>query len=941
MKAKRFLSLILSLTLAVSLTAPAYAAEVSPEEIQAISAKYDLEPPMEDAVFSATENTDLPLWQAYGFLSLEHMLDARLITLEEYEREAREAAEEAAWKEAYWAEHGEEMDADALFQREWGEWYTKAEYMRWWDLKTEEDFRDSLKDQWLNEEYWRYQERERVEAWSAEHPEEAAAFDPDHYFDTVYNTGYWDSKEAYMAAEPVTPEEEFRGEMLYYMIALEDEARERQEIIDAFAAAYPQELADFDPDAWFRTQYGDYWTKEEFMDNYGLETEEDFRQFLTAEWVGLRNTVHLTAERTAQWSAEHPEEAAGFDPDAWFRREYFWDKEEYLAGNYQGIQTLEELDQAMLMEYIQAWWYAKGDAEAWAALLTGEPEDTAAFLADVDRWFSSGDYAEDHYYPYPESLIDYMMYEDLALPEQAYLILYPEWLAYRDAQAEAKAARDAHKIELGGVPGELSVMVNGTYLSFPDAKPLARENRTMIPVRALAEALGYTVEYDPETLSALCVRGEDKAIFTLGETALSYTLDGTDDQVYTEAAPFAEDGRIYVPLRALVEALGCQVAWDAGYDTAVVFDPAAIAGEIDRNFTQVDRMLSTLAGKALDTLRRNTRTTGHADYRVTLFNSLDGDRTYTIGLDSTVSIGAGAMEGQLKVDMIRALAQLTAEDWAALQELMDLADMEWDLGKLRTLLGSATVNYLWNSEGLYLQSPLFSLVNESVGAEDWIQMDLPMPDLEQLSAAALPNGEASKEGEVESLGLLEIGSWLYDSKIARPLNWSWRADTVGVDSYAQLMEQAEALAQVIGDQRFARAGDKLTYTLDTGDVNQLIQSLSDDPSGSLAEMDLFRACRAVLAVWDNGDWDVEAEVRPGGALGIFVDFLLTVDGQSKGGRQTARTQFHLKNQFDLTVEATSQTQALSAPPAAQLPEGANVIPSWALTDYPLSFTDEI
>ena len=49
---------------------------------------------------------------------------------------------------------------------------------------------------------------------------------------------------------------------------------------------------------------------------------------------------------------------------------------------------------------------------------------------------------------------------------------------------------DAIKTALGGVPGQIGVMVNGEYVKFPDAVPEVTGGRTMVPVRAIVEALG-------------------------------------------------------------------------------------------------------------------------------------------------------------------------------------------------------------------------------------------------------------------------------------------------------------------------------------------------------------------------------------------------------------------------------------------------------------------
>ncbi len=960
----------------------------------------------------AYQDTDPPLWKERGYTSLEDMLERQYMTEDEYGEQAQEAADAAAWKDAYWAAHSAEFDADGWFTARYGSYYAKKDYMYYFDLYTEADFQENMREDWLSEQYWTGMIQEKVAAWAAEHPEEYAAFDADQYFKEVYNADrYYDSKQEFMEMSPITDsEEQFRAEMLYFMIQEQETAAEQQTDIDAYAAEHPEEFAEFDPMEFFEDTYS-YWTMEEYMSSYGYATEEEFLRQMTWLWVQSQVGAERRQARADAWSAAHPDEYAAFDADAWLETHYpyYGDKEEYMDA-YR-LDTEEEFRLAMLLDMldtqaanadmqaeVDAWaaehpeefaafdadqyfkevynadryydskqeymelapttdseeqfrtemlYYMIQEQEAaqaaqdqWAAFQAAEPEDTAAFVADVERWFQSGEYNASHYYPRYTSLQDYMDDNYLTVKESAYAALYESWKADRAANAEAKAQRDAHKRELGGVPGELSVMLNGAYLSFPDAKPVARNDRTMIPVRALAEALGYTVSFDETTNAAVCDKGGVTVTFPLEGKKYTLTTDGKDRK-YTMSSPaFAEDGRTYVPLRDLADAFGCGLAWDAGYDTAVLFDPEAIAAELNQNFTQIDRMLSTLLGKAVDTAQRNIRTTSSETIDLTLFNSLDGDRTYTVKIDATTVAGKGSMECELKLDLAGVLSQLTKEDWADVQKMLDQSEAKFSLSTLKTLLKSTTFKLYWNvdTQLLYLQSPLFSLLDESVGKDDWVSMDLDsFYPFYVTPGAALPTETVDKDGTVDSLPLLNVGAMLYDSVIARRLKWSYY-DPVGVDSYAGLLEQADQVALLLGDGRFTRAGNALTYSLDTKTVNDLIRDLTaPDPDvpysyDPLDGEDAFRACAFTVTVHDNGDYAMEMDMRPGRTLGRFVDFQITMDAKSAGGKQTLTGEVHYKNQFDFTVTASSESKEVSAPPAALPPENAKIIP-WDELDF--------
>lgn len=114
------------------------------------------------------------------------------------------------------------------------------------------------------------------------------------------------------------------------------------------------------------------------------------------------------------------------------------------------------------------------------------------------------------------------------------------------------------------------VMVDGTpiqFLSYRDLDgeitgPRVEKERILIPLRAVAEALGLTVEWKPETSQVICSNGDRTVAFTLG--SLEYSGGALD------AAPFAENGVTYLPLRALGETLGCGVEWKQDFATAAL-----------------------------------------------------------------------------------------------------------------------------------------------------------------------------------------------------------------------------------------------------------------------------------------------------------------------------------------------------------------------------------
>ena len=140
---------------------------------------------------------------------------------------------------------------------------------------------------------------------------------------------------------------------------------------------------------------------------------------------------------------------------------------------------------------------------------------------------------------------------------------------------------DAIKTALGGVPGQIGVMVNGEYVKFPDAVPEVTGGRTMVPVRAIVEALGG--EADMAGGKVTCKANNTSLTFTPGssEVLVEYTggeLPG-DGQIFPmDCAPYIKGGRTYVPVRFVAEAWGCAVGWDADTSTVVIVDVDTLLG---------------------------------------------------------------------------------------------------------------------------------------------------------------------------------------------------------------------------------------------------------------------------------------------------------------------------------------------------------------------------
>ena len=96
--------------------------------------------------------------------------------------------------------------------------------------------------------------------------------------------------------------------------------------------------------------------------------------------------------------------------------------------------------------------------------------------------------------------------------------------------------------------------VNGNVNQIPmDVAPTAINQRTMLPIRFVAEAIGATVEWHQDTQSATFTKDGITATITLGSNIIQVS-DGR--QIVLDAEPAVVDQRIFVPLTNISQIFG-------------------------------------------------------------------------------------------------------------------------------------------------------------------------------------------------------------------------------------------------------------------------------------------------------------------------------------------------------------------------------------------------
>lgn len=119
----------------------------------------------------------------------------------------------------------------------------------------------------------------------------------------------------------------------------------------------------------------------------------------------------------------------------------------------------------------------------------------------------------------------------------------------------------------------ITLYVDGLLLPM-DTRPQVRAERTMAPIRALAEALGAQVEWDPETWEVTLKRAGSVVSMTPGQTT-AY-VDGVP--VEMDVAPYADQNRTYFPVRYAAEFFGQTVTWNPMERRVDVTEDKSLAG---------------------------------------------------------------------------------------------------------------------------------------------------------------------------------------------------------------------------------------------------------------------------------------------------------------------------------------------------------------------------
>ncbi len=141
--------------------------------------------------------------------------------------------------------------------------------------------------------------------------------------------------------------------------------------------------------------------------------------------------------------------------------------------------------------------------------------------------------------------------------------VYPERDGEKGKSLTVKADLRPEKTVVVFTIGKATAKVNGIEMDCKGTPFVSSAGRSMVPFRFLGESIGaevgYTTGEDGGVETVSYIMGGKIIILTIG----SKIADVDGKMVELDAGPMIREGRTYVPLRFVTEALGAEVGWDS------------------------------------------------------------------------------------------------------------------------------------------------------------------------------------------------------------------------------------------------------------------------------------------------------------------------------------------------------------------------------------------
>lgn len=421
----------------------------------------------------------------------------------------------------------------------------------------------------------------------------------------------------------------------------------------------------------------------------------------------------------------------------------------------------------------------------------------------------------------------------------------------------------------------VNVWMNGSYMSFEDARPVLTGDRTFVPYRAILEGLGAVVSYDNGNIQAVF---EDGSVMKLAIGSYEMTYQKGEDitTVTMDVAPYIDSatGRTYVPARFIGETLGLTVTWDPDIWVAYIIDWDELEADINSRFTEFNEMMAALmsaqdmdqAYRSKDSIKftMDLDTMSGRPCEVTLegeslMKGLNASGTYTLGLDL----------GGLK-DGLEAMGQET-------EDLINAID-------------GADTDYIVSTEGMYFRGSLIALLTGS-SEETWLGLPS-LYDLYSQMGIDIEGIMNAAYGNSMNIGSL-LRVMLEDGTLSSQMGY------MAPDQAAMLYTMV--YETVFGNDaiEIGQSGSKTVYTM-SFDLESMMKSMQE--GGMMTEEEL----NAALSELDGMVMDFVMKVTIAGEdIGCTLDMNMEYEGFKMVLDMTSDN-LTSEGKFELSVEGAGE-----------------------------------
>ena len=450
---------------------------------------------------------------------------------------------------------------------------------------------------------------------------------------------------------------------------------------------------------------------------------------------------------------------------------------------------------------------------------------------------------------------------------------------------------------------DVSVMVNGEAVTFPDGTPEISGGRTMVPMRAVLEKLGAEVEYSHETKTVQAVLGSRTLTHIIGTDEITMspqkeTADslGVGTVLTMDAVSYIRGGSTMVPLRFFSQALGYEVYWDAGERTAVVIDKEGLIEEMDKAFT----ILNDLQAKqtpAAGNLAMEMDFSGSAKITAP---GMEMDLPFSIDLSGVYGENALNFSGKMDLSILSLVLASVAmpADGAAVSPEEAAAALE----QMAALLKDLDFEMIYSDGSLWMKIPAVT-------------------DLLRTEGAEIPEGEVWMDMASESMDMAGVdmeGIYdLYDLSLS-----SAKGVTMGQVLYAMaemtdaempvliyedVEEAAGLLTTLMGDDTFTKEGDTYTWKMDQAMMDKLAESLGAAKAAFPGTME--------MTIKEDGSCTFNFEITD-------EEVSMSMSGTSTTTDSAIQGKIAVKDVCDVTFQGTAkliptETAPVTAPPAGE------------------------